>query len=518
MIAEAIIHEKGGTVIEGPYITASGVVRARVRCAAGHEWTPLRSNIANSGSWCPDCYGNSLGEIEDLHAWAKKMGGRCLSEVYVNRRSAYEWECGRGGHLWSATWGSVKSAHSWCPECQASFREQTVRAAFQEVFPGESFAKNLTAVGMELDGYSEKLRLAFEHDGLQHRVRVLHFQPNEGDFEAQQERDARKTELCIAAGITLVRVPDREIVKHLEIRARVHNTLAALGYELPGDFVGDAEFFEAVGAARGVSPYLDRVTALVEDRGGVTMSGACSTRTSPIEVTCDVGHAFKTNFDNLDRGRWCPLCAHTAPKQDDELLAVAEARGYAFIGTETRASGGRSRRYISLQCPNSDHPSIEVLWDNFKKGRGCQPCGRARAGATRRASGVPRAARAPETVRRMPAVDAERRLAAVGVTIEGEYRSLVAEAVFRCVKEPTHRFTSSVKKVEQAAANSCPVCSAGSFPDVQLADPYTLDVDPVRTQLRWSCRGCDHITVSTLRGMRSRKHRCVNGKCPLRAD
>ena len=105
-------------------------------------------------------------KIEDLHAWALEQGGRCLSKAYGNQMDQYIWECGQCNHQWEASWNNVKCHLSWCPTCKSSIRELITRAAFVENFPGERFAKNQDAVGMELDGYSEKFGLAFEHDGL----------------------------------------------------------------------------------------------------------------------------------------------------------------------------------------------------------------------------------------------------------------------------------------------------------------------------------------------------------------
>jgi hypothetical protein len=61
---------------------------------------------------------------------------------------------------------------------------------------------------LELDMYNEELRLAVEHDGLQHRAYVPWLHKTEDAFVAQQERDRFKDAKCREAGVTLVRVPD----------------------------------------------------------------------------------------------------------------------------------------------------------------------------------------------------------------------------------------------------------------------------------------------------------------------
>jgi len=134
--------------------------------------------------------------IADLHAHAKRLGGHCLSEAYLGYEKHHLWRCGKCTHEWQAAWNNVYTKGSWCPCCNNSLREELIRAVFQENFPGESFEKDRELIGMELDGFSDKLYLAFECDGEQHRERVPHFQRKEGAFEAQQARDAEKDTRC----------------------------------------------------------------------------------------------------------------------------------------------------------------------------------------------------------------------------------------------------------------------------------------------------------------------------------
>jgi len=434
--------------------------------------------------------------IENLKAWANDLGGKCLSARFAGNMSMYTWECGQCDHQWDASWNNVKCHSSWCPECKTSIRETIVRAAFQENFPGEAFAKNQTAIGMELDGYSENNMIAFEHDGIQHRIRVKHFQRLEGEFEAQVQRDSKKDSLCDDNGITLVRIPDRMVLPHSGIRTFVRNIITELGYTVPTDLLSDADFFSQVRAARGESPYLEEVRKIVTEHRGDLLGNQCPTRTWPIHVTCPKDHLFATHYDNLKRGRWCPECAHSAPKPVDEVIRASEALGYTFLYVENRPDNkGVCRKYVTLEC--TKHEPFEILWDNLKKGRGCQPCGRARAGTTKRND--------PTKM--------EDKIHAMGLNIETEYRTMSAPSVFSCDAN-NHRFTTTARKLEMLAGDvKCPACIADNYEDVYLMDAYTPETDPVKTILTWCCRNCEQLTQSTWRGMRIRKHRCGNKNC-----
>ena len=61
---------------------------------------------------------------------------------------------------------------------------------------------------MELDGYCEELKLAFEYQGKQHHQKMPHyFHKQKDDFSYQLEKDETKRELCRNQGVNLIEVP-----------------------------------------------------------------------------------------------------------------------------------------------------------------------------------------------------------------------------------------------------------------------------------------------------------------------
>jgi hypothetical protein len=53
--------------------------------------------------------------IEQFRELAKKQGGECLSEKYVNSKTKLTFKC-REGHTWSALPQNIKKGH-WCKKC-----------------------------------------------------------------------------------------------------------------------------------------------------------------------------------------------------------------------------------------------------------------------------------------------------------------------------------------------------------------------------------------------------------------
>lgn len=497
------IASRGGQILEVLGLGAEEPpVRFRIRCSSGHIWEPRVADLLRSKSWCPECMHAKTYTIEDLRRWAENMGGRCLSDVYTGTGSRYRWECGLCSNIWDATWGNVENHLSWCPECKSSLREIVVRAAFEENLPDYKFPKDRSEIGMELDGYCPELRLAFEHDGIQHAQRVPHFQRNEGDFEAQRARDAVKDTLCEDRWITLVRIPGRDALPLRQIRTRVRGELETLGYNVAvrGELPSEEDFFGAIQAVRGRKDndkYLIAIREQLEKSGEVLITDVCPSRTWPLQVRCRRDHVYQTHMDNIVRGRGCPQCSQTREKTNSELEEASRARGYDLLYNEHRHDADwRSRLFLTLQCPNN-HDPFEMSWDNFRAGKGCTPCGRGRTGQTKRCA---------------PAEIAPR-LTKMGLRLEGEYQTLTKPTVFRC-EEKGHTFTCTIKKAEMMSASgpsACYACILDSYPglyNVKCLTAWTPETDPVKTLLEWECNICKRIFRTGFRGMQIRRYKC----------
>lgn len=115
-------------------------------------------------------------------------------------------------------------------------REEKCRQIFNRLF-GTNFVcirpdwlKNpKTGKNLELDGYNDRLRLAFEYQGQQH----YYYQPgwahrNVNDFKAQLERDRFKKARCEERGIALIRIP--YTVSDTDLEPFIRRNLNSMGY------------------------------------------------------------------------------------------------------------------------------------------------------------------------------------------------------------------------------------------------------------------------------------------------
>jgi len=110
---QIIAAERGGKCLSQKYV--NNKTKLLWECAKGHQWEAQPTNV-KQGQWCPDCAGVKRLTLKDMQMLARKRGGKCLSQEYINANSKLLWECGKG-HQWKAKPNNIKSQGQWCPEC-----------------------------------------------------------------------------------------------------------------------------------------------------------------------------------------------------------------------------------------------------------------------------------------------------------------------------------------------------------------------------------------------------------------
>lgn len=491
--ARSWVAVKGGSVLDRP--CAEGAYW--VQCAAGHTWRARANNLAYSRSWCPECYGNAPLTIEKMCELAEGRGGKCLSHVYNGLKKHLQWECAYG-HQWKATPNNVKNYGSWCPHCRVNVGEELVRATLEEAFPGETFDRTRREPwmeGLELDGYNEKLRLAFEYQGKQHAERVEHFQPNDGDFEAQLERDEKTAACCSDEYVTLLTIP--HTVGFANIRACVRRELFLLAYEIAPEEGTAGEFYDRV---RALGPTTARqyehIVEVIRGKGGECLSPQYLGYRVPLRIRCGQGHEFLATPEAIDqpahRGpRFCPECGGTRRKGDDELREKVAACGYEFLGVESREAAGRTRRFIKVRCPEGHE--YETLWDNFcpkddKPKKGCAACFHAANGAAKRG-------------------DIRPWCAEHGLTLTEAYKSATTLCRWRCARGHTFAAKLNALKQKESPCTECGLEDFAAANRLELQTPWTPQSGPT-TALVWRCVVCRATFVASVISLGRKKSLC----------
>ena len=186
------------------------------RCPSGH----LGKITFNSFSRCQGCAKCACikkadrlrKSFDDVKQAFTKRGYTFLSTKYINNKTPLEYSC-QEGHLGKIRLDGFLRGKG-CAKCSQSRSEKLTREIFEKImltkFPTirPDFLKNpKTECNLELDGYNENLKLAFEYNGEQHYKFKKHFHRTEEDFKIQREHDEFKYKKCVELGITLISIP-----------------------------------------------------------------------------------------------------------------------------------------------------------------------------------------------------------------------------------------------------------------------------------------------------------------------
>ena len=345
---QSLAKKRGGKCLSKRYVNSR--TKLEWECAHGHRWKAKPQDVKNLRTWCPDCSGSKKLTIEAMQSLAKKRGGKCLSNRYVNGATKLEWECAHG-HRWKAKPETIKHQGSWCPACSSGIGERICRSYFRQIFgvpfrkARPKWLKNSRGNQMELDGYCKELRLAFEHQGEQH-YRASFFDQSKEDFSQRQIDDRHKVLLCRERKIRLIRIPALFTLTHLEdLQQLIYTECKKLRVRRPAGMRTKKIKLRSAWAGSRTTNTLDAMKALAKSRGGKCLSIEYLRNSIPLEWQCAKGHRWKATSNNVkDNDSWCPRCADRYVKRRQRLIGkmheLASSRGGKCLSTRyvTRTS------------------------------------------------------------------------------------------------------------------------------------------------------------------------------------
>jgi len=366
----AKIH--GGRCLSKKYINTK--THLDWQCNEGHIWSAIPLNIKR-GSWCPKCAIKLNARrkiklsIEDMQNLAKERGGECLSKKYLGLQKKLTWQCS-DGHIWKATPGKIRFGR-WCPECSVGLGERICRTFFEQVF-NRRFPKskpvwlvNKDGNQMELDGYCEKLKLAFEHQGRQHYNHVEFFH-SENEFKKRQKDDEEKIKLCKEHNIVLIQVPAiPDKLKLNEIKSFIIKKSPQLGIRCTPQNV-EVDLKRAYTLDNGIKLEILQNTA--RKRGGECLSDVYLGSTINHLFQCGIKHKWEATPYNINKGTWCPYCAGNVKLDIKEMQKIASDRKGKLL-SEGYVNNSSKLRW---RCKNGHE--WEASPANVKRGSWCPEC------------------------------------------------------------------------------------------------------------------------------------------------
>lgn len=367
--------KKGGKCLSSSY--RNNRTKLLWRCATGHEFTMTPTHV-KAGHWCPICAGVGHLSIQNMHELAKSRGGKCRSKKYINNKTKILWECCEG-HQWRAVPNSIMSGR-WCPECSAGLGERICREFFEQLFSSEfpksrpHWLRNQRGNLMELDGYSEELMIAFEHQGTQHYRELKVYGIGTDELVLRQCDDEEKKALCNAMGIKLLVIPEIPGLLPVEkLKPFIRVQCLKQNIRIPELFDQIEVKFDRVYRFPFSKSRFKELCEIARKWGGKCLSnGYLSTKTK-MEWQCSEGHRWEAVPGTILKGLWCPHCSGIARGTLERCRETAEARGGACL----------SDVYINNRDPMqwrcSQGHIWKTSWHSIVNGHWCPECSKDRS-------------------------------------------------------------------------------------------------------------------------------------------
>lgn len=318
---EVLAKKKGGKLLSEVYINSKGELEWE--CKRGHRWFARPGDVKNKGSWCGDCSVNKKKTLKEMQKVAVKHGGECLSKEYKNMHSKLVWRC-EDGHIWEAKPANIIHNNSWCPQCSPFLRENKCRFILEKLL-GSSFPKNRKVLApLELDGYSESLKLAFEYQGEQHYRVHYKFSRTEARLYEIQQTDNKKKQLCDKAGIRLIEIPffkaetDKELLEFLisEIESVLEFVIEPVKIKT---FSFEEHYINL--------SQLKELQQIAKRLGGKCLSNEYRINSSNLLWECAEGHQWSAPPKRIKNNSWCPYCANNVKLRIEDMKILAKNKG-----------------------------------------------------------------------------------------------------------------------------------------------------------------------------------------------
>ncbi len=344
--------EKGGRCLSKRYVNSHS--KLLWKCQRGHTWKAMPISITR-GSWCQRCGWISTGEknqarilghkshldaqremLRKARKIARVRGGRLLSGKYNNNSSSLSWRC-ENRHIWKAKYANVVNGN-WCPYCTKNYGEKIVREIFEKVTGREfhlaypKWLKNGDGNQLQLDGYNESLRIAFEHQGKQH-FQALDVMGGRKGLLSRLRNDRIKKQLCKRKMVSLLIIKSVPQIVSVDEAKKIILDFCQRHRVSKVHKVEDIKInFNSIYGSDG-EKILSAIENEVRKMGGRIIDRKYHGWNGNISFKCRSGHTWSTRPKHILNGSWCPVCAGKVPLGIQLMLEIANQRGGACLST-----------------------------------------------------------------------------------------------------------------------------------------------------------------------------------------
>lgn len=334
---QEIAKDRGGKCLSIQYV--NNKTKLHWECEKGHNWHSSPTSVITGKTWCPVCAANIKATLELMRELAKSRNGQCLSSEYVNARAKLTWKCERG-HEWDALPNDIKQG-KWCPTCFKSKRkgESAVRNFFEKIFYKKFPSLRplwLMFEGrrLELDGYCEELKIAFEYQGIYHFNEAAYWYSDKSmSFERRQLIDDYKRKTCAKNKVLLLEINELNPRNTPERwKDDIKDILISKGIEIPLKY--DDVPFGAV-EYHSSNSYIAKANEVANLRGGICHSKTILYKAQIVQWECKAGHTWSASLVQIiSKNTWCPECAGRKKLSIHQMQELAKNRGGKCLSEE----------------------------------------------------------------------------------------------------------------------------------------------------------------------------------------
>ena len=275
----------------------------------------------------------------EITLFASKLNGICLSKKYLNNEDKLEFQC-EAGHLFKNSWSAVKNSLRWCPKCSPNklIGESLARLILEHLLSiklPSCYIKEMK--GLQLDGYNDKHKIAFEYQGYQHFSINSHFHLNHDKYESQLNRDKLKKILSLKNGIILIEIFEFKTIRSGRIAIFVQQVKEKLD-NLNLKYTNEPFELDLVELYRGKKSTLyENAKRIVEKNNGCIQEFIGSE--SKHNYFCQMGHEInnRTLSSIIKSNASCPYCE--SEKKYDKIKALIEDRGGKLLFDKLTGKG-----------------------------------------------------------------------------------------------------------------------------------------------------------------------------------
>lgn len=263
-------------------------------------WQEL-STLLTSKVGCRYCVSNCPLTHKQVVKLLVKYEYTVLSP-YKNAKSKMTVRC-PDGHILSY---ECFSRGQRCSACHFSLGEEITRKSMEfflrKQFPKcrPDFLKISSRRRLELDGFSKKLRIAFEYQGQQHFKKVPIFSRYN-----YKKIDSLKKELCIKNNVQLIIIKYSDLFRRGKFRedspSIIRKILSRNGISLMRNVNITIAELSGIGISR-----LKELQNIAIERGGYCLSKTYLGSQFKLKWVCKYNHHWWTTPNSIKSGTWCP--------------------------------------------------------------------------------------------------------------------------------------------------------------------------------------------------------------------